>query len=228
MSTCSQPGCPQRSTCRCTGCSRELYCSSSCQKLDWKIHKPMCKHLKKLSRKLQPYDDVVHEITQILQNKDVKHDDWLWRHLLSYALFQFGESIPGKHHRERVEPYYDVIDNHFVEIEFLDAIYRHLIQIYAHNDSLSTVTQANMMIPYLKKEIELLTRWWEHITFKNSFYTGCLNDDEINEILESISTAESILATLTVSRCQFDITENHCQLALAYAKQHEGERKVTY
>ncbi|KAJ7743443.1 hypothetical protein DFH07DRAFT_835518 [Mycena maculata] len=30
---------------RCTGCRRISYCSSECQKIDWKAHKPMCKAL---------------------------------------------------------------------------------------------------------------------------------------------------------------------------------------
>ncbi|KAJ6554867.1 hypothetical protein B0H19DRAFT_1154664 [Mycena capillaripes] len=30
---------------RCSGCHRISYCSSECQKLDWKMHKPMCKAL---------------------------------------------------------------------------------------------------------------------------------------------------------------------------------------
>ncbi|KAJ6532467.1 hypothetical protein B0H19DRAFT_1187609 [Mycena capillaripes] len=30
---------------RCGGCLRIVYCSLECQKLDWKVHKPMCKAL---------------------------------------------------------------------------------------------------------------------------------------------------------------------------------------
>ncbi|KAJ7225071.1 hypothetical protein B0H12DRAFT_1060134 [Mycena haematopus] len=35
---------------RCSGCHRISYCSSECQKLDWKLHKPMCKALSAIEK----------------------------------------------------------------------------------------------------------------------------------------------------------------------------------
>ncbi|KAJ6496311.1 hypothetical protein C8R45DRAFT_985563 [Mycena sanguinolenta] len=35
---------------RCSGCHRVSYCSSECQKLDWKAHKPMCKALSSIEK----------------------------------------------------------------------------------------------------------------------------------------------------------------------------------
>jgi len=57
----------------CSGCGREHYCGSDCQKLDWKKHKLMCPILKKLSSKLESYDKVVQVINEVLESK--KGDD---------------------------------------------------------------------------------------------------------------------------------------------------------
>jgi hypothetical protein len=69
MSKCGRPGChtPAKSSCSVRG--REQYCSSSCQKFDWKIHKSMCPILKKFPNKLQPYREVTRLIFKIQSSK---------------------------------------------------------------------------------------------------------------------------------------------------------------
>ena len=40
---CAAPGCEKEGTKSCQGCHRSWYCSSGCQRADWKAHKPLCK-----------------------------------------------------------------------------------------------------------------------------------------------------------------------------------------
>jgi len=40
---CSNTSCTQPGTKRCTSCSKAFYCSKTCQKVDWKVHKVSCK-----------------------------------------------------------------------------------------------------------------------------------------------------------------------------------------
>lgn len=39
---CSRPGCAEHGRNSCSSCNNEDYCSTDCQKQDWKIHKIMC------------------------------------------------------------------------------------------------------------------------------------------------------------------------------------------
>ncbi len=84
MSQCARPECVSKGKSSCSICFREQYCSSECQKLDWKIHKGMCPILKKLSREPQPYNEAMRVINEILtSNKGYKIR--VLEHLLSYA-----------------------------------------------------------------------------------------------------------------------------------------------
>jgi hypothetical protein len=83
MSKCGQPDCLAKAISSCSVCEKEQYCSSSCQKLDWRIHKSMCPILKKLSTKLQPFHEVIQIKDEILASK--KGDDVrVLEHILLY------------------------------------------------------------------------------------------------------------------------------------------------
>jgi hypothetical protein len=87
MSKCARRDCHMAAKSSCSGCDREQYCGSACQKLDWKIHKSMCPILKKLSDTLQPYHEVVQVIKEILASK--KGDNVrILEYLLQYADYQ--------------------------------------------------------------------------------------------------------------------------------------------
>lgn len=63
----------------------------------------ICKTLKKLSRQLQPYQEVERAINEVHTKRpeEKKVDIRVLVHLISYAEFQFGDRIPGKAYRER-------------------------------------------------------------------------------------------------------------------------------
>jgi hypothetical protein len=53
--------CQKPASSRCGGCNLSYYCSKECQKLDWKTHKPECKHKKET-------EDKVDELSQIFSH----------------------------------------------------------------------------------------------------------------------------------------------------------------
>jgi hypothetical protein len=158
MSECARPGCFKISCNKCSACLIEQYCSGDCQKTDWKEHKKICKTLKKLSNELQPYTEVNQMITDI-NNAPLKgeKDVRILGHLLSYAKFQFGISVPGKSYYERGNG--NQIDKWDVEIENLWFIYRNLANLYFDNQLLNQITQQKMMVLNFEKMLKILTPW---------------------------------------------------------------------
>jgi hypothetical protein len=102
------------------------------------MHKLICKILKKLSLKLQPYYEVVRVIEEIQEEISAKNNQQKLRvleHLLSYADHQFGDQVQGKDYCERGNG--ERIDNWRVAIEIFFPIYISLIVIYQSDESLS-------------------------------------------------------------------------------------------
>jgi hypothetical protein len=122
MSNCARPGCLKSGINRCSICLREPYCSGECQKLNWKSHRLICKTLKKLSHQLQPYRVVIRLIEEIigitLKTNQLKMR--LLEYLISYAVHQFGDRVPGKDYRERENG--ERVNNYVVEIDMLHYI----------------------------------------------------------------------------------------------------------
>jgi hypothetical protein len=120
MFKCARPDCQILAKCSCSGCDREHYCGSDCQKLDWKIHKLMCPILKKLSYKLQPFREVDQIVNGIMASKKGSVIRVL-EHLLSYAEYQFGTEVEGKIYREREDG--EHMSNSDVDLRILNCFY---------------------------------------------------------------------------------------------------------
>jgi hypothetical protein len=123
MSKCARPDCLLPAKSSCSNCLREYYCSSICQKLDWKVHKSMCLILKKLSNKLQPFDEVVEILSTTLKPKKGEEIRF-HQHILLYAEYQFGKEVLGVGYRERGDG--SKIDNWTVEVLILHRTYSQL------------------------------------------------------------------------------------------------------
>ena len=84
--------------------------------------------MKKLSFQLQPYHEVVRVIEEIREelSSKKKEEVRVLGHLISYALFQFGDRILGKAYRERAFNG-ERIDNWRVEIGILVSLYVDLV-----------------------------------------------------------------------------------------------------
>jgi hypothetical protein len=140
MSQCGRPNCQVAAKSSCSGCGREQYCGSDCQKLDWKAHKSMCPILKKLPNKLQSYNEAVQIIDEIMMSNKGNNARVL-EHLLSYADYQFGQTVAGSKYRERSDG--QSIANWTVDIFILLQISSKLVEIYSTNN----IIRDNKMIP---------------------------------------------------------------------------------
>lgn len=127
MSECARRDCLHVGTKKCSVCLREAYCSGHCQKLDWKLHKLICKTLKNLSHDIKAYHEVVRIIEEIREIpwKEQVHARALG-HLITYAKHQFGDRVREIAYRERASG--ERIDNWEIEIKILIPIYMELVR----------------------------------------------------------------------------------------------------
>jgi hypothetical protein len=189
MSKCARPGCPNTGKNRFSGCLREPYCSSDCQKLDWKSHKLICKSLKKLSDQFQPYQVVLKVIKEViieeLSRKKLLGIRGL-EHLITYAKCQFGDRIQGKSYRARANG--ERIDNYIVEIDILYAIYATLVSIYTREVySMGMIDLDNLCFPHLENMLDLLKPWSTLICGSTNQTDGIICNSKINYLLFAIS-----------------------------------------
>jgi tetratricopeptide (TPR) repeat protein len=226
---CARTGCLLTGTKSCSVCLRELYCSSDCQKTDWKLHKLICQSLKKLPHQLQPYLEVVRVVkeTPIETPEKTKLYIRFVKHLISYAEHQFGDRVPGKAYREREDG--ECINNWKVEIEVLIPIYIELTTIYWEDISLGKVVRANLIVSYNEKIFDLLRPWSANCLDLNSIspWSAYLDKDQINQMLVLLSETERSTATMQYHINHFDLAENHCQRAVAFAKLYDRTEKNT-
>ena len=134
MSKCARPGCPTTAKSSCSGCGREQYCGSICQKMDWNAHKPKCPILKKFLNELQPFHVVVRIIDEIRASKK-GNDARVLDHLLLYSEHQFGKEVSGIGYRERRDG--ENISNWKVDIDILQDLNCRLIDFYLQDKSLA-------------------------------------------------------------------------------------------
>jgi tetratricopeptide (TPR) repeat protein len=224
MSQCAQLCCNRPATSQCSVCLKEWYCCGECQKADWKKHKLICKTLKKLSNNLQPYGEVVQVILEILSAPD---DARVLRHLLSYAQFQFGESIPGKTYRQRGNG--ERIGNYEVEIKILIPISQILIGVYQEVSSLSLIDRDIKILPLCESILKILKPWSLNLDLDAASRVNSLSKDQIDCILELLSSTESCLGISYTNKSQIDMSEYHYERALSYARRYneEGKTKTT-
>jgi tetratricopeptide (TPR) repeat protein len=203
---------------RCSICLREPYCSSECQKLDWKAHKSICKTLKNLSNKPEPYSHVGRTIVEICKPAKKVSDVRILCHLLSYAEFQFGDRVLGKAYRERENG--ERISNWDAEVVGLHSIHERVIAIYLKDTSLSQIQCDSLALPHSLKTVELLRPWSISLDSDAS-----LDKEQINFILILLSDSERIISDIRTSKKQFSLAEDHLKRALSYVKRYEGEAK---
>jgi hypothetical protein len=226
MSKCARPGCCELGLNRCSICLREPYCSADCQRIDWKMHKLICKTIKKLSHQLQPYKDVVQRIQEI--NLETQKNIHLNRRVLkcsiAYAEHQFGDRVEGLAYRERENG--ERLDNWEADIQILFHIYYTLVITYLNDESLTIIDRDDLIFPYYEKMLDLLRPWSASINLNSTSLRDSLTGDKINYILNISSTIECNTAFVHLHRNQFDLANSCCQRALSHARLYEGEEEV--
>jgi hypothetical protein len=178
--------------------------------------------LKKLSKKLQPFHEVIQVVNETLASKKGSNLRLL-EHLLLYAEYQFGKEIPGLDYRQRENG--EQCPNWNVNVSVLYVIHSKVTNIYTQNDSSSRLIQDANMLPHLEKSLSLLN------PFMATLYsdTSKLNRVQKNNLLEASYITEKRMAMITMERSQFDIADGHSKRCLSYAKQFtvEGNYKTT-
>jgi hypothetical protein len=224
MLKCGYPGCFASSKSSCSGCGREHYCSSECQKLDWKKHKPMCPILKKLSNKQQSVNKVIRIISDIISSGQnaitgFYMDVRILEHLLSYAQHQFGKKIVGENYWERENG--EHVSNWIAEFVMLNSIVGALAIVHGQNHSINSVSRDLAKFPYLERSLDLLNPWLNQL--------NSLSKDNINILWLALFRTEQDMALVTINRGQFDKAEGHCQRCLAYSRKYISQvaEKIT-
>jgi tetratricopeptide (TPR) repeat protein len=182
--------------------------------------------LKKLSSRLQPYNEVVRITKEILaSNKG--NDLRVLEHLLSYADYQFGQQVAGRDYRERIDG--RRIDNWNVDIEILLQISNAMVEIYTSNSSLSPMIRDKGMFPHVERSLQILSPWMDTIDFDATHQSNSITSAKAHYLLEISCTLERNMAMLAFSRSQYDIAERHSHRCLVNSRRFriEGEEKTT-
>jgi hypothetical protein len=159
MFKCARPICNTPANSSCSGCGREQYCSSNCQRLDWRIHKLICPILKDLSTEQLPFHEAYQKVSEILSSTNGMNKRIL-NHLLSFSERQFREEQLSVVYRERGDK--ERI-NWLVDFNILHNINQRLFSLnHGHNHTTSTTILYDSLFPYLERSVSLLTPWLIH------------------------------------------------------------------
>eukprot|EP00596_Hydrurales_sp_CCMP1899_P010685 CAMPEP_0119044520 /NCGR_PEP_ID=MMETSP1177-20130426/32020_1 /TAXON_ID=2985 /ORGANISM="Ochromonas sp, Strain CCMP1899" /LENGTH=329 /DNA_ID=CAMNT_0007014709 /DNA_START=170 /DNA_END=1160 /DNA_ORIENTATION=+ len=218
MSHCARPECQTAAKSSCSGCGREEYCGSYCQKLDWKAHKSICSILKKLPNKQQSFYEAAQIVEEILESNNAR----VLEHLLSYADYQFGKAVAGRDYRER--PDGQRIDNWDVDLIIFLQIRSKIIDIYTLTLAHSPIVRDDKMFPHLKRALHILSPWMA--TIDSDVNNQLIAFEETNELLLTSSTIEGNMALVAMHRKQFDLAEGHCHRRLAHSRKLNVEEKI--
>jgi hypothetical protein len=183
-------------------------------------------NIKETYQQIQPYREVTRLIDEIGNSKKEK-DVRILGHLLSYAEYQFGKGVPGKHYREREDG--ERISNWEVEIIILKRIITTLAGLYGGNGSLSIIDRDNMAFPYLERMLSILNSWVINLDSDSSSGVDSLSKDQIDALLDKLIYTEQSMVIVTENRRQFNATEGHCKRCLVYSRRYglEGDKKIT-
>lgn len=144
--------------------------------------------------------------------------------MIAYAEHQFGHRVEGLAYRGRENG--NRIDNYAVEIEILIKMYNYLFFSLCNDKSLSMIAYDNLIFLYCEKVLELLKPWSIYLDLSSTSHVFSLNEDQINDLLFYSKQIERDIATTHRHRSQFDLSDNHCQRALSYARRYEGKEEV--
>jgi tetratricopeptide (TPR) repeat protein len=105
-------------------------------------------------------------------------------------------------------------------------IYVDLVSIHINDESLSTMDFDNLTFPYRENILDILRPWSAYLDVSSASHIDSLDKDQISVILLYLSQTERNIANICTRRNQFDLSENHCQQALMFAKLYEGKEEL--
>jgi hypothetical protein len=84
--------------------------------------------------------------------------------LLSFAQYQFGKGVTGKHYREKEDE--KCTSNWIVDIEISKITIHRLANLHGQDRLLSTIVKDDIDFPYLEQSLSLLNLWMINLTDK--------------------------------------------------------------
>jgi hypothetical protein len=215
MVKCALPSCSKPAKSPCSICLKEQYCSGICLKADWKARKVICPTLKKLSNKLQSFQEVMRTVDDI-RDSNKMYNLRLLLHLKAYAEHQVGERVPGIDYRQRADG--ESLNNWDADIYILHKNNESLSKIYYKNNP--SISRDDAIFPCLKQSLDILNAMNQD--------SDSLDDDNKDYLLQELYDTELGLAMVAMNRRIFDLSEGHCQRCLAYSRRFpEDEEKIS-
>jgi hypothetical protein len=225
---CGRPSCVEIATKKCSACNTETYCSPVCQKLDWKIHKSMCVHMKNPDQ-LLPIDEVVKIIlehekqtqrTSLTETEKIR----LMRYYLSFSIFQLGDRIEGKDYREGLNS--NRVDNWRAELYLLGRpcynlalaidkeVARH-VQYIGYKD-IKRLTET--VIPYYEHALSFLEPWGVQLNLPESDRIVHLDKEHTDLLSNLLADLYGHLGRTLCTLENFGGAEGYIKKSLLYAR----------
>jgi uncharacterized membrane protein (DUF485 family) len=177
MSNCGNPCCEKARLKSCSGCLKEMYCDTDCQKADWKTHKQLCLIMKN-DDKLLEYSEIsiiMNKLMNLASFSRIKNNIKLNKEnknrsakILTYCVLfvkkQFGEKIIGSSYRKsRLNTR---VSNHSVDFGILMPIYDLLCTLYIPVENMShyiynseCVDDSYKALKHLDDMVSILNYW---------------------------------------------------------------------
>jgi hypothetical protein len=226
---CAKPGCEQKGFKACSACRREYYCTSECQKKDWKTHKIVCNMIKRMPDTLLPsFNDVLSVIQEVLGQTEAqifklgrKGYIRLLQHTATFAEHQFGKRIIGKTAYERDNG--DSIDNFTVDLGVFFEVYKEIVDQMLLNDAGNNTKGCSAKtLPYLQKTLAVLEPWRIQISLSEEERIDILSEETIQRLYDMLSVTEGYLIDSYRSLHDWNKTEHYCRQAVEHTKKLKG------
>lgn len=221
---CGRSHCRELKAKRCSGCMTEGYCSSDCQKADWKFHKLVCACMKN-NDQLLPFRDITATVRKLSAQAELKNGISkikILEYCLSFLEFQYGERIAGESFRKR-EVDGTRVDNWVVDFDFLILFCNNISETYkfmADNMVMNDICVSNLNKAkyYTKKSLSILEYWRIQLDLDATKRIDRLDDRKCNMIYKFSSSFECTLGEINISLVMYDEVGAHCNRAISFAK----------
>lgn len=231
MSQCCETSCLNFGLKLCSGCLKEGYCSSGCQKKDWKkIHKFMCGYMK--NDKFLSFTEVEKKLIELAKQASLKDGTDCIRILkcaVSFAEFQFNERLVGKTYRERDGVR---VGNHHVEMGRLIPLCTHIgLNCQTMGEHMTNFNLRKEVfseaIHYFEKALGFLEPWLSQVNLQECERIESINQENVGLIFIALSTTTNGLSGSYSLRRDYKKAEDYCEDAIAYAER-SGDLTLLY
>jgi hypothetical protein len=225
----ARSGCDQIGTKGCSASLKELYCCGECQKEDWRAHKIMCKLIKQMPDKQQPFKDVssvTYKVLNLTEEQKSKLGTKKYANLLeraaTFAEYQFGQRIAGQRAYERGNG--DRHNNLAVDFKISIEIYDRLSKcsLSFNSDGSNTIDCWTKVIPYYQKSLAILEPWILQISLREGERTDVLSEEMIDYLFNTMAATQYNLRMGYRILNDLDKAIHHSKQSIYYVKKIKG------